>query len=492
MTNSPVRDRSVVSWPALLGVGVLFAAAFSTTVLVDGDTYWHVAVGRWIVEHRAVPTTDVFSYSVPGTSWTAYEWGGDLLLYGAHAAAGWRGVQLLAAVTYAASAAYILRFLLDRMEAVYAIGLATISVALMYIHFLARPHVLAWPITVVWVGTLVQAVEARRPPPWWLLALLVAWINLHGSFVLGGGIAGLLAIEAWLATSDDSALQRSLARRWALFLVASAGALLLNPRGASLIGHVLGITGLDDTLSVLDEWKVTSLREPSVFLVWCALLLGLVLTRRVRLRLPRLVLLLALVYLAFKHQRHQTQVGLVTPFLLATPLALGFARARKQASDLASTTVDGAVATLARPMRGVGVLLLSVVVAAVMFVERGRIPDRPAAGITPEAALEAVRLAKIDAPVLNDYSFGGFLIYRRVPVLIDGRGDMYPSDFIRQVHEATDRGAKESLERLMVQYRIGWTLLPPRAAAVPVLDSLAGWRRLFADSVAVVHVRVAQ
>ncbi len=492
MTNSPVRDRSVVSWPALLGVGVFLAAAFSTTVLVDGDSYWHVAVGRWIVEHRAVPTVDVFSYSVPGTPWTAYEWGGDLLLYAAHAAAGWRGVQLLAAVAYAASAAYILRFLLDRMEAVHAIGLATISVALMYIHFLARPHVLAWPITVVWVGTLVHAVEARRPPPWILLALLVVWINLHGSFVLGGGIAGLLAIEAWLTTADDVVLRQSLTRRWGVFLVASAGALLLNPRGASLIGHVLGITRLDDTLSVLDEWKATSLREPSVFLVWCALVLGLVLTRRVRLSLPRLVVLLVLVYLAFKHQRHQTQVGLVTPFLLATPLAIGLARARNQASNLAPSSVDGVVAALARPMRGVGVLLVGFVVAAVMFLGWRRIPDRPAARITPDRALDAVREAKIDAPVLNDYSFGGFLIFRRVPVLIDGRGDMYPSEFVREVHEATDRGSKASIERLLAQYRIGWTLLPPRGAAVPVLDSLAGWRRLFADSVAVVHIRVAK
>lgn len=449
-----------------MGLGVFVAAALSHTVLVDGDSYWHVAVGRWIVEHHAVPTADVFSYSVPGTPWTAYEWGGDLLLYATHAAAGWRGVQLLAAVAYAASAAYILRFLLDRMEAVYAIGLATISVALMYIHFLARPHVLAWPITVVWVGTLVRAVEARRPPPWWLLALLIVWINLHGSFVLGGGIAGLLAFEAWLSTSDDTALQRSLAKRWAWFLIASAGALLVNPRGASLIGHVLGITRLDDTLSVLDEWKATSLREPSVFLVWCALLLGLLLTRRVRLRLPRLVVLLVLVYLAFKHQRHQTQVGLVAPFLLATPLALGFARARTQARDVASHAVDGVVATLARPMRGAGVLILGLVVAAVMFVGRGRIPDRPSAGISPEGALEAVRLAKIDAPVLNDYSFGGFLIFQRVPVLIDGRGDMYPSDFMRQVHEATDRGRRR-----------WWTFAAttPRAPARARSSSFVSW-----------------
>lgn len=487
--NAPsAADRSMVSWPAIFGVLVFFAAAFSTTVLVDGDSYWHVAVGRWVVEHRSVPTSDVFSYSVPGTPWTAYEWGGDLLLYAAHAVAGWRGVQVLAALSYATSAAFIMRFLLDRMEAVHAVGLATISVALMYIHFLARPHVLAWPITVVWVGMLVQAVESRRPPPWILLALLVVWINVHGSFVLGGGIAGLLAIEAWLVTADDPPLRRVLARRWATFLVASAAALLLNPRGASLVVHVLAITGLDATLSVLDEWKATSLRDPSVFLVWCLLALALLLTRRVRLTIPRLVVLLVLVYLAFKHQRHQTQVGLVAPLLLATPLAIGFARVGNQAGAVARNSVDRVVA--ARPMRRGSVLALALLVGAAVVVARGRIPDRPAGRISPVAALEAVRRAKIDASVLNDYSFGGFLIFQRVPVLIDGRGDMYPSALIREVHAATDLGVNASIDRLLTQYRIGWTLLRPDAAAVPVLDRMVGWRRLYADSASVVHVRV--
>jgi len=39
------------------------------------------------------------------------------------------------------------------------------------------------------------------------------------------------------------------------------------------------------------------------------------------------------------------------------------------------------------------------------------------------------------------------------------------------------------------EYRTTWTLLPPNRPAVVLLDHLPGWRRLYADDVAVVHVR---
>lgn len=476
-----------MSWPAILGLGVFVAAALSATVLVDGDSYWHVAVGRWIVQHQSVPTADVFSHSMPRVPWTAYEWGSDVFLYAAHVVGGWRGVQVLAAAAYAFSVAYILRFLLARLEAVYALGLTAMSVALMYTHFLARPHVLAWPLTTVWVGTLVLAVEQRRAPPWPLLALLVAWVNIHGSFLLAGGIAALMAIEALLTTADDPELRMSLAWRWGAFLVASAVAVLLNPRGAHLVGHVLAVTRLDATLAVLNEWKPTSFREPSVFLLWCLLVFGLALVGRIVLRAPRIVLTLGLTYLALKHQRHHAQVGVVAPFLLATPIALGLGAAPRDAH--ARGALDRAVAALARPMRAGGILAVLLLAAALFAAGRTWIPDRPAARITPDRALDAVRRAGIGSPVFNDYSFGGYLIFQGIPVLIDGRGDMYPTGFVREIHEAVAASSPNSLERVLEKYRIGWTLLPPGAGAVAVLDGMAGWRRLHADSVAIVHVR---
>ena len=43
--------------------------------------------------------------------------------------------------------------------------------------------------------------------------------------------------------------------------------------------------------------------------------------------------------------------------------------------------------------------------------------------------------------------------------------------------------------KLVERYGITWTLLPPDRPVVQLLDHLPDWRRLYADKIAVVHVR---
>ena len=40
----------------------------------DGDTYWHIRAGEWMLAHHAVLRTDVFSYTRPGAPWHTQEW----------------------------------------------------------------------------------------------------------------------------------------------------------------------------------------------------------------------------------------------------------------------------------------------------------------------------------------------------------------------------------------------------------------------------------
>src|SRR3954466_4003015 len=83
--------------PILAGACVyLVLLPLGDRLLSDPDTYSHIAVGRWIIEHRTFPTGDPFSHSMPGAPWAAFEWGSQLPLYGAHSLAGWSGVVVLA------------------------------------------------------------------------------------------------------------------------------------------------------------------------------------------------------------------------------------------------------------------------------------------------------------------------------------------------------------------------------------------------------------
>ena len=48
-------------WSFALAVGAVFGAAASRFAVNDSDLFWHLASGRWMVEHGSVLRVDVFS-----------------------------------------------------------------------------------------------------------------------------------------------------------------------------------------------------------------------------------------------------------------------------------------------------------------------------------------------------------------------------------------------------------------------------------------------
>src|SRR4051794_36894953 len=78
----------------------LFGMAFATIctaipMLSDPDTLWHIAVGRWILDHRDVPHTDLFSSTKFGEPWIAKEWLSQVLYALAYRVGGWTAVVVL-------------------------------------------------------------------------------------------------------------------------------------------------------------------------------------------------------------------------------------------------------------------------------------------------------------------------------------------------------------------------------------------------------------
>lgn len=489
LNSAPSSVRTFgVSWPLLVAfltlLGVLGNIRFNA-VLADGDTYWHLAVGRWMIEHQAVPQSDPFSHSMPGVAWTAHEWLSELLLTGVHQAAGWAGLVVLVALVFAGTLAYLMRFLLARMEPVHALLFTAFAAGMMMSHLLARPHILVWPVLAVWVGTLVNAGEKGHNPPWCLLLLMVLWANLHGSFTLGITLGSALALDAVL--SRPAGQRRSAAWRWAGFIGLSILAAVLTPAGWHGIWYPFQIMGMTVALDVIGEWLSPDFHQPQMLEFWLMLVLAIACAGRMRLPWLRLLLMLGLTHLALKHQRHVAVLGLVVPFLIALPLARQWRATEGNGRDAES--VDRVFRALAAPARP-GALAAAALLAALligMLLQSNRYA--PLSKTTPEAAVQAAMQAGATGPVFNAYHFGGYLIYREIPVFIDGRADMYGDALMKRYVDAVQLRGTQDLPHLLEDYRIGWTLLDPGTPALAVLDRLPGWRRVYTDTVAVVHVR---
>jgi hypothetical protein len=313
---------------------------------------------------------------------------------------------------------------------------------------------------------------------------MVVWANLHSSWVFGLGLAALLAGEAVVLAADRPARLRAL-RGWGLFAALSLAAAPVTPFGVD--GLVLPFKlATMSTLGLIKEWHSPDFQQFQPLEVWLVAVLFAALSLGWRLPPTRVLMVLVLLHMALRHARYAELLGFVAPLLAAPALA------PQLAARLAGRTapLDRAMAELAKPARLRGFAITAAVLLAVSGAALRGGMVRQASAITPAAALAAVAEHHVEGPVFNDYAFGGYLIFAGIRPFIDGRY-FYGDAFIKRAFDAAFVRSDE-LPRLLEEYGISWTLLTAQSPGVVVLDHLPGWRRLYADDIAVVHVREDQ
>ena len=461
--------RAAMPWLVAAG-SYLLLLTLSARLLGDPDIYWHVTVGRWIVEHAAFPHVDPFSATFAGTPWIAKEWLSQLILAAAHHVAGWNGVAVLTAAAIAAALGVLTWALLEKLDPIAVLGFVLAAIVLAAPHLVARPHALALPVMVLWTAGLVRALDARGAPSLWLLPLMTLWANLHGGFTFGLLLVGACALEAVLVA--DAADRKAAAWRWIRFGMLAALAACITPYGAESILMTQRILGLGEALALIAEWQPQDFSRFGPFEACLLGAIGLALYRGLTLPPVRILVVLGLLHMALAHVRSAELLALVAPLFVAKPLAEQLWPGRRDEE--------------AQPLRSV-----VAGVAAVILIATGLMATQtmaPSRQVTPSAAVAALKREKA-GPLLNDYDFGGYLIHAGVAPFIDGRSELYGGSFIARHHRAVALQDLPGFLALLEQYKIGATLFAPERPAVALLDRLPQWERLYADDTAVVHIR---
>ena len=306
--------------PLLVGLGVYCVAlAGARALLNDGDTISHVAIGRWILAHRAIPFHDPFTFTARGRSWVPHEWLSELVFAVLYDRLGWGGVVAAAGLSAATAFVLLTRALAMTLGPRRAAIGALAAFALTESHFLARPHVLAWPLLVVWMARVIGARDAGRVPSLLLLPIMILWCNLHGGFVVGLFFAGLLAAEAVLAAPAAGRL--AALAGWGTFLACSTLAALVSPNGVSGLLLPFKMLGMKFALASISEWRSADFAGFDPLEAWIGLLILGGFTLAIRLPVSRILMLLLLLWAALVHVRNKELLGIVAPLLLAAPLA---------------------------------------------------------------------------------------------------------------------------------------------------------------------------
>lgn len=477
--------RLVPSWPWIVALLALARALASPAALLhDPDTYLHIAVGRWIMAHGALPTADPFSHTFAGAHWVPGEWLAEVALAAVYRLAGWGGIVVLAALCFAVAAGGLTRFLLRRLPPLPAVIASLAGAMLVLPHLVARPHIVALPLLVAWCGALLSARDENRAPPWAVLPVMVLWANLHGSFMFGLALAGFLAAEAVLRSTPRLTYLVE-ARRWGGFVVAAVVAALLTPNGPATLVQPFRLLQMPALQSGFAEWMPANLVAFPGLEAWLLGALALGFACGVRLPAFRLALLVGLAHMALAHVRHADLLGLVGPLAVAGALGPAIGEMLRPA---AASPLLRVAATLARPARLPAIAMMLALAVAANLPTLRHPPLRSGDATTPDAALAAAARMGLTGPVFNSEAFGGYLVFCGVPVFIDGRIEMYGNDFLA-AYLAAEHGDEAALADLLDRYHIGWTLVQTQSPAAVALDRLPGWRRTYADDRAVIHVR---
>ena len=461
----------------LLLLAIFVVAIPADRLLRDPDLYWHTATGRLIWTTGSLPRVDEFSHTFRGHPWIARDWLSDLAFYGSYSLDGWRGVSILAAVSIALAYGLLFLMLARTMRLTVAIGVAVVMVFLSFSHLHARTQLLADGLIVIWVAGLVRAVDTKTSPNWCLLPVMALWANVHGGFIVGLALAAGLAAEAII--EGPSGERRSLARRWTVFLLAAVAASCLTPYGwgpllLTLKGFILG----NEVKQYIREWQPVSLVSAPINLIFVLLMMfGAVLTG-VKIRLGRLVLVIAITGIMFSAVRYAGPYNLVMPLLLATPLCAQFPILRLTRQIESQPQFFVLLAKAARRT-------LYPLYAAIVLIPFGAgafgkavTPDPQ---ITPAAAVDYIVDHNDGGKVYNSFNFGGYLIFRKVPTFVDGRTDqLFLDGFFSQRINTTTKHPRKIIQYLE-EYNIKFVLVEPDSFESQELQATAGWRKVYSD-----------
>jgi hypothetical protein len=457
--------------PVWVGAGVyaVFILA-GNHLLIDPDTMWQITIGQWIVDHGAVPTTDVYSFTMRGQPWISTQWLAQVAYAQAYALAGWTGPVVLASVCIAATFALFTRYLARHLSESTTLVFVAAALALTVPHLLARPHVLALPVMMAWVGGLVEAADRHAAPSFWLLPLMALWANLHGGFVLGLALLAPIAVDAVL--NAEASRRKALALRWAAFAVAAIAASCVTPYGWNSLLASRKILALGEALPLILEWRPADFSAIGPLEVCLLLGFGLALYRGISLPPLRIVLLLGMLHMALNQTRSLETFALLVPLFLAGPLAKQIG-----AADHAKPTVSPLLCA------GLAIVLFAGTVAYASIVRYA--PHTRGSPVAAVAELKKLNFSR----VFNDYDFGGYLLASGVAPFIDGRTELYGEKFFVDHNAASGLMKPEIFFRLLEEYKIEATLMRTQSAANILLDHMDGWQKVYTDDIATIHVR---
>jgi len=231
-----------------------FGALFGMLVFVanleikDLDLWLHLAMGRFITLQGYVPSVDVLSCSIAGTSWINHEWLFQVIVYNIHhlwGPDGLIGMQIVVVLI----TMLLLLFLGYNKEKQLETAFLLCCVYLVYQQrFTIRPDIYSLLFLTIYIFVLSLHIDKK-----WAVVVLfivqVLWSNMHGFFFFGPLFMFIGIISEWIKRNiklpyewnDSGRLTDDEYKRIKIIFVFVILACLFNPQGIRGAVYPIGV-----------------------------------------------------------------------------------------------------------------------------------------------------------------------------------------------------------------------------------------------------------
>jgi hypothetical protein len=477
---------------------ILFAAMFwgiaSTGPILlnsDGDLPRHLLVGKLIRATHEVHLTDIFSYRTTGLPSIPHEWLAQVILSSFYDVLGLGGIVFFTAFIVTVTWAIIYYESLKRSGSLFTSLLLTgLGVGASLIHVLPRPHLFSYLFTVLWILVLEQ-IHEDKPQRWWMLPIfMLAWVNLHGMFVLGIVIWLNYLAGDWFENPSRDWLRSTKTKSMLAGGTLSFLATFLSPTGFKIWAAIASLGGNAYIKSRIPEYQSANFQmaETWPFILLLLLCIASFARSTRKVRWTDLFLVTAFGGIALYSSRMLPLFAIVAVPILAQAFVEWI---REDFPNSRFLSMEANIGTTNQTSNGW--IWLPIVVLVVIFLFKSNTAIDPAgkgnafdAGFFPVAAVNWLESHPQEGHMFNEFDWGGYILLKLWPkylIFMDGHTHIYGETLTREYEKVIS--LSPGWEDVFEKYQVQWAIVRARSPVIHALEE-QDWQILYEDKTSVI------
>jgi hypothetical protein len=414
--------------------------------IVSVDFGWHLKTGELIWATKSIPTHDVFSYIVQGSSWVDSHWLFQLMIYGVHAVAGIPGLYAFRILLVVVAFAFLLSTNQPRQYLPISLFICLLTLFISYQRFVMRPELVSLCFLAAFFYCMENFSSRTRLCIVGIPLCQMIWANMHGLSIVGiaflalyvaGDVLQLLFARLKPNLSDVRPDGRELKLKFAVLGLAVL-AYLVNANGiegilypfkifSELRGEVSSFPRLEELGSPFSVSVAFPLDPVFIYKLFIGVSALSWVGHWRRVRFAHILVYAAFLYLSTLATRNMSLFAVV-----ATPIAI------RNLNGLLDRACAGANSKfeMRRAAAATTAAVMVLIAAGTWTItfnnelyERLSWPRTFGVGLSDRFSVDVIeKLAVLDGRFFNSPDLGGYLIWQLYPkkqIAVDGRWEIY-------------------------------------------------------------------